>query len=90
MLSIEERPRDVAERTIPGHWEGDLILGKQKRTALGTVLERTTRDTILVPLNAKEATSVRNAYANALRSWPREITKTLTDDQGKELSEHNT
>ena len=68
MLSIEERPRDVADRTMPGHWEGDLILGKQKRTALGTVVERTTRDTILVPLNAKDATSVRNAYANALSS----------------------
>lgn len=88
MLSIEERPHDVADRTLPGHWEGDLILGKQKRTALGTVVERTTRDTILVPLNAKDATSVRNAYANALSSLPREITKTLTDDQGKEMSGH--
>ena len=88
MLSIEERPQDVADRTMPGHWEGDLILGTQKRTALGTLVERTTRYTLLVPLNAKDATSVRKAYAKELRSLPREITKTLTYDQGKEMSEH--
>ena len=88
MLSIEERPREVADRTVPGHWEGDLILGKQQRTALGTVVERTTRDTILVPLNAKDATSVRKASAKELRSLPRESTKPLTDDQGKEMSGH--
>jgi len=89
MLSIEERPQAVADRTMPGHWEGDLILGKHQRTALGTLVERTTRYTMLVPLNAKDATSVRKAYAKALRSLPREITKTLTYDQGKEMSEHN-
>ena len=61
ILSIEERPHNVADRTMPGHWEGDLILGKQKRTALGTLVERTTRDTLLVPLTAKAATSVRKA-----------------------------
>lgn len=88
MLSIEERPREVADRIIPGHWEGDLILGKYKRTALGTLVERTTRYTILVPLKAKDATSVRKAYTKELRSLPKEITKTLTYDQGKEMSEH--
>jgi IS30 family transposase len=87
-LSIEERPPEVAARAIPGHWEGDLILSRHQRTALGTLVERTTRYTILVPLNAQDATSVRNAYAKALRSLPREITKTLTYDQGKEMSEH--
>ena len=88
MLSIQERPQAVADRAVPGHWEGDLILGKQQRTALGTLVERTTRYTLLVPLTAKDATSVRKAYAKALRSLPREITKTLTYDQGKEMSEH--
>jgi len=87
-LSIQERPHEVADCTVPGHWEGDLILGKQKRTALGTVVERTTRYTILVPLNANDATSVRNADAKELRSLPREITKTLTYEQGKERSGH--
>lgn len=88
MLSIEERPAEVASRTIPGHWEGDLLMGKYKRTALGTLVERTTRKTILVPLEAKDAESVRRAYARELRSLPREMTKTLTYDQGKEMSQH--
>lgn len=88
MLSIEERPGEVADRTIPGHWEGDLIMGKYKRTALGTLVERTTRYTILVPLKAKDATHVRKAYAKDLGSLPKEIAKTLTYDQGKEMSEH--
>ena len=63
MLSIEERPVEVADRTIPGHWEGDLIIGKQKKSAIGTLVERTTRYTIIVPLKAKDAESVRKAYA---------------------------
>ncbi len=88
MLSIEERPAEVADRIIPGHWEGDLIMGRYKRTALGTLVERTTRYTILVPLKAKDAGSVRKAYAKELGSLPREIAKTLTYDQGKEMSEH--
>lgn len=89
MLSIEERPKEVADRAIPGHWEGDLIMGRYKRTALGTLVERTTRYTILVPLGkTKDAERVRRAYAKELGALPREIAKTLTYDQGKEMSEH--
>lgn len=89
MLSIEERPTEVADRTVPGHWEGDLIMGKHKRTALGTLVERTTRYTILVPLGKnKDAVSVRRAYARHLCSLPGDLAKTLTYDQGKEMSEH--
>lgn len=88
MISIEERPQEVADRTIPGHWEGDLIVGKYKRTALGTLVERTTRYTILVPLKDKDAESVRKAYTKELGALPKEIAKTLTCDQGKEMSEH--
>lgn len=89
MLSIEERPAEVADRIVPGHWEGDLIMGRYKRTALGTLVERVTRYTLLVPLGVKkDAASVRKAYAKALRSLPKELTKTLTYDQGKEMSEH--
>lgn len=88
MLSIEERPAEIANRTIPGHWEGDLIMGKYKRTAIGTLVERVTRYTILVPLKAKDARSVRMAYTKELGLLPKEIAKTLTYDQGKEMSEH--
>jgi IS30 family transposase len=89
MLSIEERPAEVADRTVPGHWEGDLILGKYKRSALGTLVERTTRYTILVPLgDQKDALSVRKAYAEAFKTVPDELRKTLTYDQGKEMSQH--
>src|SRR3989344_3781160 len=68
MLSIEERPQEVADRIVPGHWEGDLILGKHKRTALGTLVERTTRSVILVHLTGKDATSVRMAYAREMKT----------------------
>ncbi len=89
MISIEERPKEVEDRSVPGHWEGDLILGKYKRSALGTLVERTTRYTLLVPLGRKkDANSTRKAYARAFRSVPKEIAKTLTYDQGKEMSEH--
>lgn len=88
MISIEERPAEVRDRTVPGHWEGDLIMGKYKRTAMGTLVERTTRYTILVPLSAKDAVSVRKAYAKALQTVPKELAKTLPYDQGKEMSEH--
>lgn len=89
MLSIEERPKEVEDRIVPGHWEGDLIMGKYKRSAMGTLVERTTRYTLMVPLGRKkDAVSVRKAYARAMRTIPKELTKTLTYDQGKEMSEH--
>jgi len=89
MLSIEERPKEVEDRIIPGHWEGDLIMGRYKRTALGTLVERTTRYALLVPLGKnKSAQDVRRAYAKALSTLPKELAKTLTYDQGKEMSEH--
>jgi len=90
MLSIEERPAEVEDRTVPGHWEGDLILGKNKQSALGTLVERTTRYTLLVPLgDKKDAKTVREAFAKAFYSLPSELSKSLTYDQGKEMSEHH-
>ena len=89
MLSIEERPAEVANRSVPGHWEGDLILGKHKRSALGTLVERTTRYTILVPLrDKKDAITVRQEFAKAFQAVPAELKKSMTYDQGKEMSEH--
>ena len=89
MLSIEERPKEVADRSVPGHWEGDLLVGLHRKTALGTLVERATRYTILVPLGRnKGAVAVRKAYARAFRTIPTELKKTLTYDQGKEMLEH--
>jgi IS30 family transposase len=69
----------LADRTVPGHWEGDLILRKFKRSALGTLAERTTRYTILVPFGTqKDAISVLKAYAAAFQSIPAELKKMLT------------
>ena len=89
MLSIEERPACVEDRTVPGHWEGDLILGKYKRSALGSLVERTTRKTLLIRLGSKkDAESVRKAYARRMRRLPRRMAASLTYDQGKEMSQH--
>jgi IS30 family transposase len=89
MLSIHERPIEVADRTIPGHWEGDLIIGKYKRSAIATLVERTTRYTMLVPLpQGKDALHVREALTKKLERLPKHLTKTLTYDQGKEMSQH--
>ena len=88
MLSIQERPKEVEHRTIPGHWEGDLILGKLKQTALGTLVERTTRQTRLVVLGKKDATSVRKAFTKKVKTFPKLFSKTLTYDQGKEMMQH--
>jgi len=88
MTSIEERPAEVADRTVPGHWEGDLIIGKNRRSALGTLVERTTRTTILVPLNNRQALTVRKSFAKEIRQVPRQMKLTLTYDQGREMAEH--
>ena len=89
MLSIHERPEEVASRTVPGHWEGDLIIGKYKRSAVATLVERTTRYTMIVPLSyGKDALAVREALTKKLQSLPTHLVKTLTYDQGKEMSQH--
>ncbi len=88
MISIEERPREVADRTVPGHWEGDLLMGKNHASALGSIVERTTRSLILVPLQAKDAPSVRKAFARELKSLPKQMKRSMTYDRGKEMAEH--
>jgi len=88
MISIEERPAEVADRSVPGHWEGDLILGKRHQSAMGTLVERKTRWLFLVPLKNKDAESVRKSFAKTIKRLPRRLRKTMTYDQGKEMSEH--
>lgn len=88
MISIEERPKEVKDRIIPGHWEGDLIVGKDRLSALGTLVERTTRTTILVPLKEKDALTVRKAFARETKKLPTQMKLSLTYDRGKEMSQH--
>lgn len=88
IISISERPEEVADRIIPGHWEGDLIVGPNHRSAMGTLVERTTRLTLLVPLKEKNALAVRTAFALAFKRIPKQFVKTLTYDRGTEMAEH--
>lgn len=88
IISISERPEEVADRVVPGHWEGDLIIGKMHRSALGTLVERTTRLTLLVPLKEKDALAVSKAFAQAFKRIPRKLAKTMTYDRGTEMAEH--
>lgn len=88
MLSIEERPKQVENRTVPGHWEGDLIVGKYNHSVLGTLVERTTRTTILVPLRNRRAEHVARCFAREVKNLPKQMKLTLTYDQGREMAEH--
>lgn len=88
MLSIEERPREVADRIVPGHWEGDLLIGKNRQSALGSLVERTTRTTILVPLVNRTAETVRKAFAKEAKKLPLHMRLSMTYDQGREMAEH--
>lgn len=87
-ISIEERPEEVKGRLIPGHWEGDLVMGKDRQSAIGTLNERTTRTVILVHLKARDATSVRKAFEKEFRSIPAQMKKSLTYDNGTEMAQH--
>jgi len=88
MLSIEERPKEVKNRIIPGHWEGDLIVGKNNRSALGTLVERTTRTTILIPVKSREAKVVAKAFAKEVKKLPQQMKLSMTYDQGREMAQH--
>ena len=85
---ISERPKEVDTRQVPGHWEGDLIIGKNHKSALGTLVERTTRLVILVPIQGKDAKSVRESFANAFRDIEPDMRESMTYDRGLEMAEH--
>lgn len=87
-IRIDERPLEVLGREIPGHWEGDLIMGKNSESMIGTLVERTTRAIILVKLRSKNATSVRKAFEREFKVLPEQLKKSLTYDNGTEMAQH--
>jgi IS30 family transposase len=89
MVMISERPAEVEDRAVPGHWEGDLILGKNNRSAVGTLVERATRYVLLLHLpHGRDADQVDAAMRHAIAKLPRQLFRTITWDQGKEMVRH--
>jgi len=89
-VSIDERPEEVKGRLVPGHWEGDLIIGKDHNSAIATLNERSSRTVILIKLKKRDAKSVRLAMEKEFKHIPDQMKKTLTYDRGSEMAEHKT
>jgi IS30 family transposase len=89
MVNIAERPAEVEDRAVPGHWEGDLILGEGGRSAVGTLVERSTRLVLLLHLEqGRSADSVEAAMRKAIATLPAELRQSITWDQGAEMANH--
>lgn len=89
MVMISERPAEVEDRAVPGHWEGDLLMGKDGKSAIGTLVERSSRYVMLfrLPQN-RSAEEVRIAMTKVIQTLPTSLRRTLTWDQGREMAEH--
>jgi IS30 family transposase len=88
-VMISERPAEATDRAVPGHWEGDLIIGAGQRSAVGTLVERTSRYVLLLHLpEGREAERVNQAMKTVIMGLPETLRRTVTWDQGKEMSSH--
>ena len=87
-IRIAERPEDVAGRLIPGHWEGDLIKGAANRSAVGTLVERTSRLVLLARMDALDADTTAHAFERSFENVPEPLRKSLTYDRGTEMARH--
>ena len=90
MTSIDARPAEATDRAVPGHWEGDLLIGKAGKTAMATLVERTSRYTVPVALPAgrRDSTTTCNTLITTVAGMPTQLVKTLTWDQGSEMAAH--
>jgi IS30 family transposase len=89
MTMIDQRPQEAADREVVGHWEGDLITGEVNRSAIGTLVERSSRYTILLYLPGRHtAEAVRDAVIDAMKGLPAHLRRSLTWDQGSEMAMH--
>src|SRR5438309_1110322 len=89
MVNISQRPAEVEDRAVPGHWEGDLLMGRNNKSAIGTLVERSTRFVMLLHLpNGPSASQVEQSIVAATQKLPEFIWKSLTWDQGSEMRNH--
>jgi len=89
-IYIDDRPDEAEGRAVPGHWEGDLVIGKGGRSAVATLVERTSRFLVLVPLTGRDALTVGNAVIAATSGLPEALRRSLTWDCGAEMAAHAT
>ena len=89
MTMIDERPSEVAERLVPGHWEGDLIKGRLNQSRVGTLVERTSLFVALVKLEDGRAETTANGFAGILNRFQAPMRRSLTYDQGREMAQHS-